>query len=36
MQETGARVYWKNAEESVAVIAESTKNFSELEAIVAE
>jgi len=36
MQETGARVYWKGAEESVAIIAESTKNFAELEAIVAE
>jgi len=36
MKETGARVYWKNAEESEAVIAQSRENFAELEALIAE
>jgi len=31
MKETGARVYWKNAEESAVVIAESIKQLAEIE-----
>ena len=36
MKETGARVYWKGAEESAAVIAESREQFAELEAVIAK
>ena len=31
MKETGARVYWKNSEESAVVIAESIKQLAEIE-----
>ena len=36
MKETGARVYWKGAEESAAVIAQSREQFAELEAAIAK
>jgi len=36
MQETGARVYWQNTEESLARIDDSREKSAELEALLAE